>query len=78
MYVSMCTVAGGSSGNEILFPCQIKASAPISVAVELGGCSHNGPACQKRDEDWEKMDEEKDKQRVRLGLEPTSGALLPG
>lgn len=29
MYVCVCTVARGSSGNEILFPCQIKASAPI-------------------------------------------------
>lgn len=35
--MSLCTVAGGSTGNEILFPCQIKASAPISVGAEFRG-----------------------------------------
>lgn len=35
MYVCVCTVARGSSGNEILFPCQIKASAPIKCYSEL-------------------------------------------
>lgn len=45
MYVSVCTVAGGSSGDEILFPCQINAFTAISIAADLGRCSHN--ACQK-------------------------------
>lgn len=48
MYVSVCTVAVGSAVDEILFPCQIKASAAISVSVELGGCSQNASACQER------------------------------
>lgn len=55
MYVSVCTVAGGSSGNEILFPCQIKASAPISVAVELGGCAHNARKGMRTGERWTRM-----------------------
>lgn len=62
MYVSVYTVAGGSSRNEIPFPCQIKASAPISVAAELGGCSQNATACQKGDEAWGKTDGELDMQ----------------
>lgn len=41
MYVCVCAVAGGSSVDEILLPCQIKASAAISVTVEVGSCSHN-------------------------------------
>lgn len=49
--MSLCTVAGGSSGNEILFPCQIKASAPISVTVKLGACSHKPLACRRGDGD---------------------------
>lgn len=57
MYVFVFTLAGGRSGNEILFPCQIKASAPISVAAQLGGCSHNAAVCLRTAEDWGRMEE---------------------
>lgn len=67
--MSLCTVAGGSSGDEILFPCQIKASAVISVAVELGGRWHNAPACWKGTYRRRKqIDEEEDVRERRLGL----------
>lgn len=69
MYASVCTVAGGSSVDEILFPCQIKASAAISVAVELGGCSHNAQACQQGTYTRrKKTDKEEDTQTGRQGL----------
>lgn len=47
MYISARTVAGGSSGDEILFPCQIKASAASSVVADLGG-SHNAYTRRKK------------------------------
>ncbi len=72
MYVSVCAVAGGSSVDEILFPCQIKASAAISVAAELGGCSHNAPACRKRDLGEEGKDRRGGKSAERKGVALTS------
>lgn len=44
--MSVCAAAGGSSVDEILLPCRIKASVAISVTEELGGCSHNAQAGQ--------------------------------
>ncbi len=73
MYASVCTVAGGSSGDEILFPCQIKASAAISVAAELGGCSHNAHSCQQGTYiRRKKTDKEEDMRTGRQG--PASGS----
>lgn len=69
MYVSVCTVAAGSSVDEILFPCQIKASAAISVSAELEGCTQNAMAYQEgRETGRKKTDEEEDVQRGRLGF----------
>lgn len=69
MYVSVYTVAAGSSVDEILFQCQIKASAAISVSAELGGCTKNASAYQEgRQTGRKKTDEGEDVQRERLGF----------
>lgn len=57
MHVSVCTVARGSSLDEILFPCQIEASTAI-IRLELEEVAHTLPV--KRDRQLRKKTNEKE------------------